>query len=82
MTQELLKQGNAAFKHWEQLQLALDEVQRLKNCYGGSICMTIAAGGVNCRFYLDGTAATATLDNIYTCLAVAANDARQDFAAL
>ena len=82
MTQELLKQGNAAFKYLEQLQLALDDVQRLKNCFGGSLKMSVTAGGYTCNFVLDGAAATATLDNIFTCIAVAVNDARQDFEAL
>ena len=82
MTQDCLKQGNAIFGRMEQLQFALDDVQRLKNCFGGSLKMSVSAGGYTANFVLDGTAATATLDNIYTCLAVAANDARQDFTAL
>lgn len=82
MTRDCLTQANLLARIEEDLQLASDNFERLKNCFGGSLKLSLSAGGYTANFVLDGTAAKVTLDNLTVTLAVALNDARQAFAAL
>lgn len=82
MTRDCLKQASLLARIEEDLQLASDDLQRVKNCFAGSLKLSLSAGGYTANFVLDGTAARVTLDNLTTTLAVALNDARQAFAAL